>query len=228
MCLQGGGEFSAACRPMDAALVALTAGPVVVSALAGAPGLDYRTASANGVRHLEALGAQRVLAAPDVREDPSGALAALRSASLLVLPGGSPARLLDVLESTAAGEAVRQLFADGGVVVGASAGAMVLCGWTVLPDRAMTVVPGLGLLPDAVVVPHWSGGRPDWLRAIELAVPSKVTVLGLPEESGVVVHEGRWTAVGRLPTSLIRAGRDLEPGRYFEPAGLPSGGPAPT
>jgi len=213
---------------MDAALVALAAGPVVVSALAGAPGLDYRTASAHGVRHFEALGAERVLAAPDVRENPSGALAALRSASLLVLPGGSPARLLDALESTAAGEVVRRLFADGGVVMGASAGAMVLCGWTVLPDRGMTVVPGLGLLPDAVVVPHWSGGRADWLGAVDAAVPADVMVLGLPEESGVVVHDGRWTAVGQLPTSMIRADRDLWPGQYVEPAGLPSGGPAPA
>lgn len=225
VCLQGGGEFSVACRPMDEALVVRAGGPVVVTALAGAPGLDYRTASAHGVRHFEALGGERVLAAPDVREDPQGALAALRSARLLVLPGGSPARLLDALQSTAAGEVVRRLFADGGVVMGASAGAMVLCGWTVLPDRGMEVVPGLGLVPDMVVVPHWSGGRADWLRAIDVAVPSEVTVLGLPEESGVVVGEGRVSAVGRWATALIRTGRDLQPGQYVEPTGLPFGGP---
>lgn len=225
VCLQGGGEFSAACGPMDASLLAEAPGRVVVSALAGAQGLDYRTASANGVRHFELLGARSVLSAPDVREDPEGALAALRSASLLVLPGGSPARLLEALQSTAAGEVVAELLAAGGVVMGASAGAMVLCAWTVLPERGMRVVPGLGLVPDVVVVPHWSGGRSDWLRAIDLGVPADVTVLGLPEESGVVVREGRLRAVGRLATHVIREGRDLPVGQSLQPAGTNFAGP---
>lgn len=226
VCLQGGGEFSAACRPMDAALVARAGGPVVVTALAGSPGLDYRTATANGVRHFEALGARQVVAAPDVREDPGGALAALRTARLLVLPGGSPARLLDALQSTAAGEVVSQLLVADGVVMGASAGAMVLCDWTVLPDRGMQVVPGLGLVPDVVVVPHWSGGRSDWLLAVDGAVPAGVSILGLPEESGVVVRGGQLRAVGRFATHLIREGRDLPVGQCFLTTGAPSGGPA--
>lgn len=228
VCLQGGREFSAACGPMDAALVARAGGPVVVSALAGAPGVDYRTASANGVRHFAALGGQGVIAAPDVREDPEGAVAALRSARLLVLPGGSPARLLDALQSTAAGQAVADLLAADGVVMGASAGAMVLCSWTVLPDRGVQVVPGLGLVPDVVVVPHWSGERSDWLRAIDVAVPVHTTILGLPEESGVVVRAGQLRAVGRLATHVIREGRDLQVGQRLQPAGMPSGGPAQT
>ncbi len=228
VCLQGGREFSAACRPMDAALVARAGGPVVVSALAGSPGQDYRMASANGVRHFEALGARQVVAAPDVREDPEGAMAALRSARLLVLPGGSPARLLDALQSTAAGQAVADLLAADGVVMGASAGAMVLCSWTVLPDRGVQVVPGLGLVPDVVVVPHWSGERSDWLSAIDVAVPVHATILGLPEESGVVVRAGQLRAVGRFATHVIREGRDLQVGQRLQPADIPSGGPAQT
>lgn len=92
VCLQGGGEFSSACREMDAELLAAAGGPVVVTALAGAPGADYRTASANGVRHFTSLAGPgvTVLAAPDVRDDPAAALDCLRTARLLVLPGGSP------------------------------------------------------------------------------------------------------------------------------------------
>ncbi|MCW2606485.1 MAG: hypothetical protein JWO60_1178, partial [Frankiales bacterium] len=96
LCLQGGGEFSAGCRDMDALLLARAAGPVVVTALAGEVGREHDTANANGVRHFRALGAD-VEAAPDVRVDPAGALAALRRARLLVLPGGSPSRLLELL-----------------------------------------------------------------------------------------------------------------------------------
>ncbi len=90
-----------------------------------------------------------------MREDEAGALAALRRARLLVLPGGSPSRLLAALQDTAVGELVATLLADGGVVSGSSAGAMVLCDWTVLPDRrgpqGTVVERGLGLVPDLLV-----------------------------------------------------------------------------
>lgn len=219
VCLQGGGEFSPGCRPMDADLVGRAPGRVVVSALAGAVGRDYRTATDNGVRHFRGLGAPDVLAAPDVREDPDGALEALAGAQLLVLPGGSPSRLLAALQDTGAGQVVADRLAAGALLMGSSAGAMVLGAWTVLPDRrgdaGMQVVRGLGLVPGALVVPHWSGraGRADWLRAIESVVPQEVLVLGIPEESGVLVDAEGLTAVGRSATTLVRQQDALELGR---------------
>ena len=221
MCLQGGGEFSPGCRAMDADLVRRAGGRVVVTALAGAVGLDYKTATDNGVRHFRAIGAGDVVGAPDVREDRAGALAVLGTARLLVLPGGSPARLLTALTASPVGALVGELLDGGGVVMGASAGAMVLCPWTVLPDRpgphGFSVARGLDLVGDLLVVPHWSGGssRGDWLRAVEAEAPG-TTVLGIPEESGVLVQEGLLTAVGRSSTRLVGAGRDLVPGESWE------------
>ena len=213
VCLQGGAEFGPLCREMDADLLARAGGPVVVTALAGAVGSDYRTASANGVRHFRELGAADVVAAPDAREDPDAARAVLRRARLLVLPGGSPGRLLDALRGTGVGEVVAGLLADGGVVSGSSAGAMVLGGWTVLPDRRGAAGPvverGLGVVDDVLVVPHWSGGRSDWLAAVEAVVPPEVSVLGIPEQSGVLVEDGALTAVGHLPATLVRSGDTL-------------------
>ncbi len=216
VCLQGGGEFSPGCRAMDAELVRRAGGRVVVSALAGTVGGDYRTATANGVRHFRAVGAADVVAAPDAREDPDGALVALASAQLLVLPGGSPSRLLSALQDTGAGQVVAERLDAGAVVMGSSAGAMVLGEWTVLPDRrgaaGMQVVRGLGLVPGVLVVPHWSGGssRGDWLRAVEAGVPEDVVVLGIPEESGVLVDGNGLTAVGQAATTLVREQRRLE------------------
>lgn len=197
---------------MDAALLARAGGPVVVTALAGAPGREYRTAGDNGVRHFSSLGAADVTVAPDVREDPEAALEALRRARLLVLPGGSPARLLEALRTTPVGDLVGDLLADGGVVSGSSAGAMVLCAWTVLPERGTpSVVPGLGLVPRTLVVPHWRGSS-SWLAAVGSGVPADVRVLGLPEQAGVVVDGGSVTAVGSAPTALVSEGRVLAVG----------------
>lgn len=223
VCLQGGGEFSAGCRPMDAAVlrrVSTADAParVVVTALAGAPGPDARTAEGRGVAHYRALGAQAV-AAPDAREDPDAALAALAGADLVVLPGGSPARLLDALRRTPVGDWLVAAVRSGTAVSGASAGAMVLGAWTVLPERSgphgPAVVAGLGVVAQTVVVPHWAGpqGRGDWLAAIRAGVPPGRQVLGLPEESGVLVDEGGHTAVGVAPVHLLEQGRDLPPGQ---------------
>ena len=221
--LQGGGEFSAGCRGMDTDLARRAGGRVVVTALAGTVGHDYRTATDNGVRHFRAVGASEVVAAPDAREDPVGALAALRTADLVVLPGGSPSRLLEALLQTGAGDVVAERLGAGAAVMGSSAGAMVLGAWTVLPDRrgaaGMQVVRGLGLVPGVLVVPHWSGGssRGGWLRAIEDEVPDDVVVLGVPEESGVVVDEAGLAAVGRSATTLVRVERELALGRTWQP-----------
>ena len=217
LCLQGGAEFGPGCRGMDGDLLARAeGGPVVVTALAGAPGREYRTAGANGLRHFAALGAQDVVVAPDAREDPDAALAVLRTARLLVLPGGSPSRLLDALRSTGVGELVVERSADGAVVMGSSAGAMVLCDWTVLPDRpgagdGPAVVPGLGLVPDLLVLPHWSGprGREPWLRAVASTVPPQVRVVGLPEQSGVLVGADGLTAVGSAASTVLSDGTAL-------------------
>jgi cyanophycinase-like exopeptidase len=222
VCLQGGGELSAGCRPMDARVVRRVAGGaepvrVVVVALAAASGREHDTAARNGVEHYTRLGADAV-AAPDARADPAGAVDALRGAQLVVLPGGSPSRLLAALHDTPVGDVVRELVAGGCAVSGASAGAMLAAAWTVLPDRrgpgGMAVVPGLSLVPGTAVVPHWSGGgsRGDWLRALADAVPEGTVVLGLPEESGVLVDGRDVTALGTGASCVVGESLELAPG----------------
>lgn len=218
LCLQGGGEFSPGCRAMDAAVLRLAQGPVVVTALASPPGEGYRRTTEDGVRHLRAVGPLEVRGAPDAREDPEAALEALRAAKTVVLPGGSPARLLDGLRATGVAALLADLLASGGTLVGSSAGAMVLGDWTVLPDRpcsgGIAVERGLGLAPGLLVVPHWSGGssRSDWLRAVDATVPPGTEVLGLAEESGVLLRFGELTAVGRAAARLVGRALDLPPG----------------
>lgn len=221
VCLQGGGEFSPGCRPMDARVVRRVAGgpgPVrtVVCALAAAPGREHDTAVRNGVAHYGRLGADAV-GAPDAREDAAGAVRELSAARLVVLPGGSPSRLLEALRETPVGPLLRELLQDSVAISGSSAGAMVLGGWTVLPERrgehGVAVEPALGLVPGVVVVPHWSGGgsRGDWLRAVDAAVPD-ATVLGLPEESGVLVEDRLLHALGRTASCVVADAVDLPPG----------------
>ncbi len=211
ICLQGGNEFATECVAMDALLLDRAGpGPVVVLPAAAAPGHEYRTAGRNATAYYEHLGAAEVTVAPDPRDDPEGAAAAVRRAALLVLSGGSPRRLRAAVVGTGLGNAIRATgaVATGAVISGASAGAMLLCGWTVLPESgrpgiAPEVATGLGLVPDFAVVPHYRPGHGgSWLEALRANRPD-LGVLGIPECSGVLIDGTDVRAVGSRPTTLI-------------------------
>lgn len=228
--LQGGAEFGPACAEMDIALLAagraaLGREPrVVVTTLAGAVGRDYETATANGVHYYRSLGAAEVSGAPDVRADAPAALESLALADLVVLPGGSPARLLEALTGTPVGDLLPALLDRDGSISGASAGAMVLAAWTVLPEergpRGVRVVPGLGLVPGIAVVPHYQAAagpspstRPRWTEAVRAQAGADVAVLALPECSGVLVDDRGWTALGAADSALFAGGAGGTGGR---------------
>lgn len=184
ICLQGGRELTPACEAMDAAVLARCDGPVVSLAGAARVGSDYAGASDRVRRHYEGLGAD-VVTAPDPRTDPDGTLAALARVGLLVLPGGSPGSLRDVLTG-AVEERVRELHAAGTGISGASAGAMVLCARMRLPSAGREG-DGLGLVPGLALV-HWSG--PDGGGGADLR-------WGLPETGGALIDDEGVRAVGQ-------------------------------
>jgi len=193
LCLQGGRELTPACDVMDTTVLARSDGQVVVLAGAARVGSDYAGASARAVAHYRRLGAQ-VAVMPDPREDVSAALAALRDGiGLLVMPGGSPGGLLDVLTTIDGGfigRRIAELWQSGAAISGASAGAMVMCTQTVRPDRDSGIAAGLGFV-DGIAVPHWTpGSERRW------SLPDGL-VWGLPECGGVIISDGQMTAVGQ-------------------------------
>jgi len=192
LCLQGGRELTPSCEQMDAAVIARSNGQVVVLAGAAQVGSDYAGASSRAVAHYRKLGAE-IVVVPDPRDDISAALAALRDdVGLVVLPGGSPGGLLDVLTAVdggSIGRRIAQLWQSGTAVSGASAGAMVMCAQTVRPDRDGGIAAGLGFVA-GLAVPHWTpGSEGRW------SLPDGL-VWGLPECGGVIIAGDQMAAVG--------------------------------
>ena len=209
--LHGGGEFAAADAVMDAAVLPAPGVRAVVVALAARPGADHDRCCTRAVAHFAALGADAV-AAPDARRDPAGARAAIAEAGVVVLPGGSPTGLLTGLRDTGLDEVVAGVLAGGGGVWGASAGAMVACGWTILPEGGLRLVRGLGLVGDAVVLPHFRGATA-WWDAVAADLPAGTAVLGLPENSGLLLTDDTATATGASPVRVLAPDRRaLAPG----------------
>lgn len=214
LCLQGGREFTSDCDDMDQT-VATTSGASKIAVLAGAArtGGDHDGAVQRAVHHYERLGLAG-FGVPDPRIDRESAIDVLAqldpATDLIVLPGGSPSSLLDVLFS---GDGrVAALVVDhhraGGAISGASAGAMVLCESMIRPDRGGDIVDGLGLVT-GLALPHWTPNSDrDW-------DVGDLPLWGLPECGGVLIvgHDepvgvGRGTAARRLDgtwTSLRRA-----------------------
>ena len=200
ICLQGGRELTPPCDDMDRLVLERCSGTVVVLAGAARPGSDYAGASARTVAHYRRLGVD-VEVVPDPRDDHSGALAALDDGiGLVVLPGGSPGGLLDVLtQQPPHGETIAQriieLWSAGTAISGASAGAMVLCAQTATPDRSGGLAAGLDLVP-GVAIPHWSpGSERRW------SLPDTV-LWGLPECGGVVIDDASMIGVGQGQASV--------------------------
>lgn len=199
ICLQGGVELTPPCRQMDADVVARAVrdaeGPVVSLAGAARVGSDHAGASDRVRRHYTPLAVEHgveVIAAPDPRTDLAGTLEALTAACLVVLPGGSPASLRDVLTGEVR-DRLLDLHAAGTALSGASAGAMVLCQRMGLPSDGWRQVDGLGLVPGLALV-HWGGpgrgGGGEGLR------------WGLPEQGGVLIDGDQVLAVGQGTPSV--------------------------
>jgi cyanophycinase-like exopeptidase len=203
VCLQGGNELTPRCREMDGHLLALAPhGPVVVLPLASSRGSDYSRTAENAARYLTDLGAD-VVVPDDPRGDAASALTLVGEAGMIVLTGGSPRRLRDGLVDTGLDVAIHAGSRRGALVMGASAGAMVACTTTLLPQWRGNPEsgPGIGLVDGYVVVPHFDGKRSGWVREALAHAPKGV--LGIPECSGVIVSGGELTAVGVAPSTVI-------------------------
>lgn len=212
LCLQGGREFTPECLDMDRYVVDRS-GATRVAILAGAArvGADYDSASQRARHHYESLGVDVVIIA-DPRSDEPAALDELTDeVGLVVLPGGSPSSLLDVLRG-AIRQRLHHLQHEGVAISGASAGAMVLCQRMVSPDQDGAIVEAMGLV-EGLALPHWSPAHWSPARTTTAApgtssgwtVPDELTLWGLPECGGVVIDGTSCVAVGQGEPSL-RAG----------------------
>ncbi len=151
------------------------------------------------------LASARILTREDAA-DPS-LIEAFEGADLVHFPGGDPDLIPAVLRDTPAWTAILDALQRGACVAGASAGAMALGGrvWT---SRGGIV--GLGLLPDAAVIPHFAPDRVTaWRRVVEDG--TALTWIGIDEQTVVIGRPGEtWTVAGRGRLHLVPAGA-LEP-----------------
>ena len=148
------------------------------------------------------LGATQVHSLP-VQERAEAAeeanIEAVRRSGIVFLTGGDQLRLTNILGGSALLKAIREHYADGGVIAGTSAGAvaqsttMIYNGGAAdaLRKGAVKMSSGLGFVEGLIIDSHFlERGRFTRLMEVGATNPEHLGI-GLGEDAGVIVHRNR-------------------------------------
>ena len=198
LALLGGEEFDEACRDVDRALLD-GAGTKQVMVIPTASAFENpRKVLDAASEHFGALGAEvaHVMVLHHAEADDPEAVAAVRDAGFLYLPGGSPMHLRAVLHGSKLWGAVLDAYRGGATLAASGSGAVVLCNPMIDPRGGAYTV-GLGLLANVTVFPHHDTAAEHlWDRAVELR-PSQTLLVGVDEHTAAVrAPDGTWQAMG--------------------------------
>lgn len=198
LALIGGEEFEKPCRDVDAALLEASGAQEVLVIPTAAAFENPRKAVETAEAYFSGLGAavRHVMVLHHAEADDPDAVAAVRDAGFLYLPGGSPMHLRAVLHGSALWEAIKETHRAGAVLAASGSGAVVLCNPMIDPRGGAYTV-GLGLLVNVAVFPHHDTVPEHlWERAVELR-PAETLLVGVDEHTAAVRDpDGPWRAVG--------------------------------
>lgn len=211
--LAGGAEFGGQMALPDRQAIALAGGfaaPICIIPTAAAYDHNHQRAGRNGQNWFRSLGASNVSVVPVI--DPTSAADAqlahqLRQARLIYLLGGFPGYLAEVLQSSLCWQAMLEAYANGAILAGSSAGAMVLCQYYFDPTRKQ-VCTGLNLLSNCCVLPHHNTFGRTWSQRLTEALP-EATLIGIDEQTGLLDNgpgerKSSWRVYGQGHVTLYR------------------------
>jgi cyanophycinase len=213
--LEGGAEFSGQMSEPDRRAIELAGGPTALISIiptAAAPDNNHQRAGRNGVNWFKNLGATQVESLPLIDKISANDLSianAIRQSRLIYMLGGFTGYLGETVKDSASWQAMLEAYANGAVIAGSSAGAMVMCRYYFDPGNRR-VVEGLGLLQNTCVLPHHNTFGKGWARQLASILP-KVVLLGIDERTALLDdgEEGRkigWHVYGQGSVSIYRNG----------------------
>lgn len=127
--------------------------------------------------------------------------------------GGDQLRISSQIGDTPVERRIREIYENGGVVAGTSAGAsamsetMLISGTSRASYRVgdLRMAPGLGLMPDAIIDQHFAErGRIGRLLGAVAQNP-RVLGIGVDEDTAMVVEDERFTVVGNGDVYVVDA-----------------------
>jgi len=134
----------------------------------------------------------------------------IADAGLIYFSGGDPHRVAEIFSGSPLWEEIIKQWNTGTSLAGCSAGAMAF-GGAIMGLRRSSHSPGLSLLPDIEVIPHYDkmlGWLPDRVASFVLRSDSESALLGIDEYTALV-HTDSWRRVGRGKVHLLRGSLDF-------------------
>jgi cyanophycinase len=207
--LVGGGEFRRNCRPVDRALLArLGKRPKVVILPTAAARENPSLAGENGVRYFHHLGVQAEAAMViDAETARQPALASqVKNADLIYFTGGDPVYLLETMRDSLAWKAAQKVLQRDRILVGSSAGAMILGEQMWAPSDGWRE--GLGLVRHIAVIPHHASLASRWNAArMRASLPEGVILVGIDEATALAGPP--WRVLGPGEVAVYRGKKPL-------------------
>lgn len=204
--LVGSGEFLECSDVIDRHLLSRISGrsnrAVIIPTAAGQEGrASVDSWIDRGAAHFERLGLEpvplRIVDRPGA-EDPTMA-AQVADAAIIYYSGGNPAYVAETMSGSLVWAAVCDAWSAGAALAGCSAGAMMMGSVTASPRRH-GLSPALGVFDRLCVLPHFDRidrFRSDMPAAITSTVPDDTIVIGIDEETALVVDGTSTLVLGR-------------------------------
>ncbi|MGH8835324.1 MAG: Type 1 glutamine amidotransferase-like domain-containing protein [Actinomycetes bacterium] len=220
--LLSSGDFEPSAAEPDRAALELARGDgrvlVVPTAVAPEGAQAVARIGRDAVHHFGALGVTARLLPLLSRDDAfrPNLVADIAGASMIFLAGGQPAYLATTLLDTPFWSAVTAAADRGAAIAGCSAGMWVLgelapvSTITSLADH--TWVPGLRLVPNAVLAAHWEAldsFLPGLQGVVQAAIPQRWTLVAIEERTAAIGDGIDWEVFGRGVVVVARAGHRL-------------------
>lgn len=207
--LVGSGEYLPGMEPVDQVLIHRLGQPARVVCLptaAGTEGAERIAYWSNlGVEHFTRLGAQ-VEAVPVIDRasaDDSALAERIAQANFVYLSGGKPQYLYQALAGSLAWAAIEQVLANGGLLAGCSAGAMIqgekFYGFPGLKE-------GFGFVPGALVIPHYDEFGSSMLQSVAMVTGRSLTILGIEGYTALIRQDDQYEVLGSGGVTVINHG----------------------
>ena len=205
--LVGGEEFRSGCEEMDIAIMKASGqDPARVLIIPTAAVTGPAKAANDGVTHFAKLGgdSSQLMVLDRSQADDLSFVQFGRNPSVVYFTGGSPDHLLTTLADSHLLRNIMDAVAEGAVLAGSSAGAMVM-GSLMRRPRGGGWIEALGIVPGVAVLPHHERSDPkETSQQLQTQVPADITVLGIDARSGCLGRPGSWRAVGSGNVTVYR------------------------
>ena len=177
---------------------------VIPTAAADAPD----KAASNGVRHFERLGAQAsalmVLDGSDANN--KDLVDIIDDYTHVYFAGGSPDYLLNALKDSLLLRRLRHWNAQGGILAGSSAGAMVMGTYMRSPQKG-SWVDGLDVCQGFAALPHHEERDPvEVSKGLKENLPGEAYVLGIDAQTCCLQSDAGWKVLGAGRVTTYRNG----------------------